>query len=309
MFFGDLFSKKDEDKMKEITVHPNTHDPNKAWQKVRIHQKKETVQPLDVNTPITEDKIRFVCLSDTHSVLEKTEGYQLPAGDVLLHAGDFSNIGLPTDIENFNNYLETVPYKVKVAIAGNHELTFDDQFVKEDRERLKHCFCITEKNFEDRLKQLNITNIKEMLTNCIYLEDQSLNLCGIKIYGTPWQPEFCGWGFNLKRGQPCLDKWNLIPEDTDILMSHGPPLGYGDMCSGNNRAGCAELLFTIQRRVKPKYHVFGHIHEDYGVTTDGFTTYINASTCNLRYKAVNPPVVFDMPIPDGHSKSELLYVS
>ena len=79
--------------------------------------------------------------------------------------------------------------------------------------------------------------------------------------GTPWQPEFGGWAFNLKRGEECLRKWNLIPEDTDVLITHSPPLGFGDLCSTGIRAGCVDLLQSVQNRVKPKYHVYGHIHE------------------------------------------------
>ena len=83
----------------------------------------------------------------------------------------------------------------------------------------------------------------------------------IKFSSFSRQPEFGGWAYNLKRGEECLEKWNLIPNQTDILVTHGPPLGYGDYCSSQLRAGCAELLSTIQKRVKPRIHVFGHIHE------------------------------------------------
>lgn len=75
------------------------------------------------------------------------------------------------------------------------------------------------------------------------------------------QPEFCGWAYNVTRGEPMLEKWNMIPDNTDILITHGPALGYGDLCSSQLRAGCSELLSTIQQRVKPLVHVFGHIHE------------------------------------------------
>ncbi|XP_070534012.1 metallophosphoesterase MPPED2-like [Ptychodera flava] len=88
-----------------------------------------------------------------------------------------------------------------------------------------------------------------------------------------------------------------IPEGIDILITHGPPLGHGDKTMSEQRAGCVELLNTIQKRVKPKYHIFGHIHEGYGMTSDGYTTYINASTCTLRYRPINKPVIFDLPNP------------
>jgi len=74
-----------------------------------------------------------------------------------------------------------------------------------------------------------------------------------------------------------------------------PPLGHGDLCSSEQRAGCVDLLRTVVERVKPKIHIFGHIHEGYGVTTNGETTFINASTCTLRYKPIHPPVVIDIP--------------
>ena len=138
------------------------------------------------------------------------------------------------------------------------------------------------------------------IPNCEYLLDSGTSVRGIQVWGSPWQPEFYSWGFNLVRGQACREKWQLIPEQTDVLMTHGPPLGHGDLClPGRNRAGCLDLLAELQQRVKPLIHCFGHIHEGYGVSTDGQTTYLNASTCNMSYKPENPPLVFDLPAKDG----------
>ena len=107
--------------------------------------------------------------------------------------------------------------------------------------------------------------LKSELTNCTYLEDSDLEIHGLKIFGSPYQPpyqpEFDRSAVNLERGQECLGIWKQIPSDTDILVTHGPPLGFGDLCKRGNRAGCVDLLHTVQQRVKPKYHVFGHIHE------------------------------------------------
>ncbi|GAA6072243.1 metallophosphoesterase MPPED2 [Tachysurus ichikawai] len=115
------------------------------------------------------------------------------------------------------------------------------------------------------------------------------------VPGTPW---FNGWGFNLPRGQSLLDKWNQIPEDIDILMTHGPPLGFRDWVPKElQRVGCVELLNTVQRRVRPKLHVYGGIHEGYGLMTDGYTTFINSSTCTVSFQPTNPPIVFDLPNP------------
>lgn len=142
--------------------------------------------------------------------------------------------------------------------------------------------------------------VKAILTEAdvpglVYLEDSGAVVAGLRFWGSPWQPEFCDWAFNLERGEPCREKWRLI-EPCDVLVTHGPALGHGDQCSDGARAGCVDLLETIQTRVRPAVHVAGHIHEGYGVTTDGATTYINASTCTLRYRPTNPAVVWDVAV-------------
>ncbi|KAK1890827.1 Metallophosphoesterase MPPED2 [Dissostichus eleginoides] len=120
---------------------------------------------------------------------------------------------------------------------------------------------------------------------------------GPPVEQTPW---FNGWGFNLPRGQSLLDKWNLVPEGIDILMTHGPPLGFRDWVPKElQRVGCVELLNTVQKRVRPKLHAFGGIHEGYGIMTDGFTTFVNSSTCTVSFQPTNPPIVFDLPNPSS----------
>lgn len=287
-----------------ISVHKHTSNPTKAWAELTVKQAVNKVSPVSPETPISSDKLRVVCISDTHSKIEAVPNI-IPDADILLHAGDFTNIGLANEVKKFNDFLGSLPHKVKIVIAGNHDLTFDDDLVQNRRDYLRKNFGISEKGFEQQLEEYGVKNVKELLTNCVYLEDAGIDICGVHIYGSPWQPEFCDWGFNLPRGEKCLEKWNLIPDKTDILITHGPPVGHGDMCFDKNRAGCVELLNTVQQRVKPKYHIFGHIHEGYGVTTDGKTTYINASTCTLRYRPEQKPIVFDYPVPEGHMKDEL----
>ena len=113
----------------------------------------------------------------------------------------------------------------------------------------------------------------------------------IKFYGSPWQPEFYNWAFNLARGKVIREKWDLIPEDTDVLITHGPPLGHGDITLGGEFVGCKDLLEVIEK-IRPKYHIFGHIHENPGCTKNEHTTFINASTCTLSYNPTNAPIVF-----------------
>ncbi|XP_046848605.1 metallophosphoesterase domain-containing protein 1-like [Xenia sp. Carnegie-2017] len=112
-------------------------------------------------------------------------------------------------------------------------------------------------------------------------------------------PVFHDWAFLKKRGEDINTMWKKIPANIDILITHGPPLGRGDKTYTRTHAGCVNLLRIVQNHVKPRYHIFGHIHEGYGVSSDGTTTYINASTCNLMYRPVNKPVVFDIEMKDG----------
>nr|XP_053654485.1 metallophosphoesterase MPPED2-like [Cherax quadricarinatus] len=172
-----------------------------------------------------------------------------------------------------------LPHKHKVVIAGNHDRLFDKNFWQVPADP------------------------KRVLTNATYLQDQHTTIYGIKIYGAPWTPEYRDLAFNVPRGLPCLQKWSLIPENTDIVMTHGPPWGQGDFTKGKKHVGCEALLAVIQNKVIPKYHVFGHIHEGYGVTGNGKTVFVNAAMCNIHYKPVNPPIVFDLPLPHGFSKN------
>ena len=149
-----------------------------------------------------------------------------------------------------------------MVIAGNHELTLD-------------------KNFEYLGKNTRQSHLSKH-RNCIYLENRGVNIMGLNIYGSPWQPIHIGNGFQLSRGAKLLEKLDLIPNNTDILITHGPPMGYGDI-TDTQHVGCVDLLDTMRNRVRPKYHLFGHIHEDPGIWTDELTTFINASICNNNY--------------------------
>ena len=274
----------------EIRVNKIAHKPLELYTKFAATKewKKhfKVLTPMKHSTKKPENYLRFVCISDTHN---KTDQMVLPKGDVLLHAGDFTQVGGEAEVKHFIDFLDRVRpnFQEIVLIAGNHDLTFDTENF--------HSLPIVQMFHKGKTYDLNA--IKDSLKQkCTYLEDETTEIAGIKIYGTPWQPEFGGWGFNVERGANCLDHWSKIPSGIDILISHGPPLGHGDKCQSGARAGCSELLATIQKRVKPKYHIFGHIHEGYGVTTDGETTFINASSVNISYRQVNDPVIFDLPI-------------
>lgn len=198
------------------------------------------------------DTIRFVCISDTHGRHRSIS--HMPPGDVLLHGGDITNSGELEQLEDFSSWLGKLAYKHKVVIAGNHDITLDPAFYAQETNR---------KRFHRHKTIYNIASCRAALKNCIWLEDDLVCVEGYTIYGSPWQPTFYDWAFNLDRGLPCRQAWSKIPKKgVDILLTHGPPIGYGDQCSGGNRAGCVDLLHTIHGMEKPPLcHVFGHIHE------------------------------------------------
>ncbi|CAF0856170.1 unnamed protein product [Brachionus calyciflorus] len=257
-----------------INVHKFSQNPALAF--LEILPKKETIPKLPLDTPISANKVRVVCLSDTH--VDTRSMSAIPKADLLIHAGDFLKSGTKGELREFCNFLSNQNHiKYKVVIAGNHDGLIHSADQKESLKK-----------------------------QCIYLEDSYVKLFGLNIYGSPWQPVHCDNAFQLKRGKELLDKWNKIPEFTDILITHGPPLGYGDKAGGVKHVGCVELLNTVLHRVKPKFHVFGHIHEDYGIWTNGTTTFINASICNRNYNAVHQPIIFDIEISPNKSKDDFL---
>mmetsp|Transcript_140 Transcript_140/g.439 ORF Transcript_140/g.439 Transcript_140/m.439 type:complete len:252 (+) Transcript_140:145-900(+) len=228
--------------------------------------------------------LRFVCISDTHGSVSAGGGeLAVPDGDVLVHAGDFTTVGTLGEVQQFDDFLSTLPHPRKIVIAGNHDVTFDTPFYKQQHDRFHFAF--------------EQGDPRELLRHCTYLQDSGTSVAGIKVWGSPWTPVFCDWAFNLPRGEQLRRKWDDIPDDTDIVITHGPAAGHGDLCDNGCRAGCRDLLERLQH-VKPKYLICGHIHEDYGVTHSGDTFYVNASTCNLYYEPVNRPIVFDVPLPE-----------
>ena len=178
-------------------------------------------------------------------------------------------------------------------ICGNHDITCDKDYYNGTAKNGQASW----KRFHHNGKNDDVAARRALreTKNLIYLEDESIVIDGYSFYGSPWQPEFCDWAFNLDRGYPCKMMWEKIPTATDILITHGPPVGHGDMVSQQQRAGCVDLLSAVTERIRPLYHVFGHVHEGYGVTTNQTTTFINASTCTLSYRPNNAPIVFDLP--------------
>ena len=289
-------------KFLELDKEVDASDSTKTWNtKLSLHSTYGKCEPVkipmvhDGSQPKLLNHIRFVCISDTHG---KHRKINLPDGDVLLHAGDITNVGEANQLEDFAEWLSDLPFKQKIVIAGNHDLSIHKAYFS-NRENYAHILGIKKSDTDpelitNRARKALCSQSKNKFT---YLEDESETvLGGYKIYGSPWQPEFYNWAFNLSRGEECSKMWDKIPLDTDILLTHGPPVGHGDKCRSGHNAGCVDLLARVVDHVKPIFHIFGHIHEGYGATTNGTTTFVNASTCTLSYKPDNPPLVFDLPI-------------
>ena len=207
---------------------------------------------------------RIVLISDTHSLHD--EMAPIPDGDILIHAGDLTRNGTFAELTSVNAFFRTLPHQHKVCIAGNHDFCFE-----QDRDRAK-----------------------ALLPEVTYLQDKAVSLMGLRIYGSPWQPRFCDWAFNLDRGAPLRDIWARVPRNTDILVTHGPPCGIADLTDGDRRnVGCQDLLAAVQL-VKPKLHVFGHIHYSYGIVEQNDTTFVNAAVCDEEFRPLNPPIVVDI---------------
>lgn len=213
--------------------------------------------------------MRIVFISDTHCRHKKV---RLPDGDVLVHSGDISGRGELDVIEKFNKWMAERNFTKKIVIAGNHDFAFEN----------------------------NAKAAEALLTDCTYLRDSEVIVDGIKFYGSPWQPEFCSWAFNLPRnGKALRAVWSKIPDDTDVLITHGPPFGTLDRTMCDQKAvGCEELVQALAR-VKPTIHAFGHIHEGYGVRETEDTLYVNASICTLYYDPINKPIWVDVEKIDG----------
>lgn len=202
-------------------------------------------------------KITFI--SDTHG---KHRELKIPQTDLLIHAGDFSKTGTIPQIQDFMQWLSTLDIEHKVIIAGNHD------FLAEREPNL----------FRPLIPR-----------DCIYLEDSGVTIEGIHIWGSPITPWFFDWAFNRQRGEEIRQYWDKIPDNTDILITHGPPQSILDRTARGALAGCQDLLETV-KKVQPKIHVFGHIHEAAGQEIQDDILFINASMLNLSYDLIHQPI-------------------
>ena len=236
------------------------------------------------NYTIFDINMKITFLSDTHNK-HKYLNDDLPGGDLLIHAGDLSSMGYKHEIQSFCGWYDKLNnYDHKVFIAGNHDWGFIDPVV----------FALSGKKnvrIPDTTKEIleSYKNIDYLQDDFIYIGEDWGDL--VKIWGSPWQPEFHDWAFNLPKNSDLLkEKWDMIHNDVDILVTHGPAFGYVDkVTSYSPNLGC-ELLVERIKEFKPKIHVCGHIHGGHGYVFDGDTHFINAAVLDERYNYTNSPL-------------------
>lgn len=208
---------------------------------------------------------KIVIISDTHD--NDLRDLDLPEGDILVHCGDATGMGTVQAISKFNYQLSCLPHKHKIFIPGNHDWLFE----------------------KDRALA------KTIMTNAIVLINEGITIEGIKFWGSPVTPEFNNWAFNYVRGDEIKKFWDIIPTDTEFLVTHGPPMYVLDQLPDGKHIGCFDLYNKIQG-MNLKCHSFGHIHYAYGeyksITTN--TQFINAAICNEGYWPINKPWVIEV---------------
>lgn len=224
-------------------------------------------------------KVTFI--SDTHT---RHKRLQLSGGDMLIFSGDFMSSGYNiSEVNDFIEWFKSQPYAYKICVAGNHD---------------RYCEAYPSYMIKDMFEKYYDDGVR-------YVCDEEIEIEGKRIYGTPYQPYFCGWAFNIKDENELVNIYKKIPENLDILITHCPPYGVLDKShkprlihgtTGEEHLGSKELLNVIDfMENPPKYHCFGHIHGDGGKTeVDGGVTFINASVCNEDYVPVNKIITMDI---------------
>lgn len=218
---------------------------------------------------------RIVLISDTHDRHDRMR-VPVPDGDILIHAGDATMMGRVNEVAAFGAWFRALPHRHKIFVAGNHDWMFERK--------------------PALAKDLLLRGLGGLGTGVTYLQDSEATVEGLRVWGSPWQPRFFDWAFNLDRGPAIKEKWDLIPEGLDILITHGPPMGVLDQINpvlGGERLGCEELAQAVER-TRPRLHVFGHIHGGYGKAQYADTLFVNAAICDEAYNPIHEPVVADL---------------
>lgn len=217
--------------------------------------------------------IKVVAISDTHGKWNKIK---IPPCDILISTGDYSFRGEEHMVKDFHKWMNKQPAKHVISVQGNHETGVERNFSYSKELAEKAC------------------------PGVYFIDEGLVEIEGLRIYCSAITPFFHNWAWNRYPGEEIQKNWDRIPENIDILATHGPAYGildgvpeYNSLTNkvGLRHCGCPQLLKKIQE-IKPKFHLFGHIHEAFGTHSESGITYINSSICDGQYKANNHPIIF-----------------
>ncbi|KAG9118607.1 hypothetical protein FRC07_006801 [Ceratobasidium sp. 392] len=217
-----------------------------------------------------KNPIRVVYISDTHNAQPP-----VPEGDILIHAGDLTDVGSAIELRQVAEWLSSHPHPTKLVIGGNHDRGLDAKLRAAKRNPAE--------DPEIDWPALGITYLEHSTAQITILGRE------LRVFGSPYTPEFGQWAFQYPQAHLLPERaraiWEDIPLDTDILVTHGPPINHLDMTSRGKPYGCPALLDRI-RRVQPMLHVFGHVHEARGIETIewGFKEALKSAWANSNKK-------------------------
>lgn len=204
--------------------------------------------------------LRLVALSDTHAQHGRVK---VPDGDVLVFAGDFMTHGFSyKEVFSFRDWFMNLPHKHKALTSGNH----------------------------DRLMEM-MPQLADEFKGCHYLCDSGVTIEGVQFWGSPYTPWFNNWAFNEHK-ENMRRHWDLIPTFIDVLITHGPPYGIRDYLEGEHLGDMC--LTEAVYKVHPRHHIFGHIHNGFGLHQESGMEFHNVAICNEQYQPVNPCTVIDL---------------
>ncbi|CCG83666.1 Ser/Thr protein phosphatase family protein [Taphrina deformans PYCC 5710] len=275
----------------------------------RAHDKPDPPDPA-------HDRVKFVVVSDTHSHPDWTT--RVPDGDVFVHCGDLTRGGTPDQLRSVYEEIAALPHRIKVVIAGNHDLGLDPSFIERHADQLR--------DLKTGMTATSYRQLRRMWKSreatgrgILFLEHEFVSITvrhrHFRIFGSAWTPEFCDWAFmypvdrdiwspttrpsnNGTPAAPVYDERTAKDDEDFLLVTHGPAKGILDQVVGIGSVGCPFLAEYITR-IKPVAHFFGHIHEGAEIGlhqiqhkgTEQTTLSVNAALLDEKYRLAYPATV------------------
>jgi len=295
--------------MKKVYFENNLSEKNNSGKdnlenrsKMNYKFKNIKVEKLEIDSPPPPwprpGVVRIVLISDTHN---KHRKITMPPGDILIHSGDFTNRGSLSAIKEFDAWLGELPYLHKVVVPGNHDTAMDPAMW-------------TDNPKINDLNEASAEDTKEIIKNAKVLINETLEVRGISIFGSPYTLDpfkLDWWAYKAQNEAQLEDLMEMPVECVDIVVTHSPPYGIGDLTSNGDLAGSKAVLNKVVA-CNPALHVFGHIHEAAGAYTqvkgsgedEIKTTFVNGSSIPWTLKPIGP-VIVDI----SEETKEVLHVS